>query len=228
MKRAYLGAVPLLAVLLCGCKANELEDRCFPLLTVVDYEEDQGQVELGLFFPTPSGENGEKAQTEKEKAVTGENFEEAWMLCEQTLNKFPDYNHMKVLLIGEDFLKQQDDYKEMLEFLQGKNAYPRNTYVCVVPDVWEFLDSEILEKDPGSYLEEFLETQKKDGEKELPTLGKLIDLMENERGEEALPKLVLQDEKVVWDGNYILVPVKQQEKFIEEQTNTLENQVKTE
>ncbi len=228
MKRTYLGAVPILAVLLCGCQANELEDRCFPLLTVVDYEENQGQVELGLFFPTPTGENGEKAQTEKEKAVTGDSFEKAWKLCEQELNKFPDYNHMKVLMIGENFLKQQDDYEEMLEFLQGKSAYPRNTYVCVVPDVWEFVDTESLSQNPGTYLEEFLKTQGKNGGKDLPTVGKLMDLMENERGEVAIPKLTIQDKKVVWDGNYTLVPVENQEEFLEDQTEILKNQTQIE
>lgn len=224
MKRAYFGAVGVLAVLLCGCAANELEDRCFPLLTVVDYEEDQNQIELGLFFPTPSGENGKKAQTEKEKTVTGNSFEEAWGLCEQELNKYPDYNHMKVLMIGEDFIKQQQSYEEMLEFLQNKSVYPRNTYVCVVPDVWEFLEAEILAENPGTYLEEFLRTQGKDGGEDLPTLGKLIDLKENERGEEAIPKLVISDEKVLWDGNYILVPVEEEVEFLEDKTRSQENQ----
>ncbi|MBO5259470.1 MAG: hypothetical protein J6B26_03685 [Agathobacter sp.] len=220
MKRAYLGAIPLLAILLCGCQANELEDRCFPLLTVVDHAEDQDQIELGLFFPTPTGENGKEAATEKQKAVTGDSFEEAWQLCAEELNKYADYNHMKVLLLGEDLLKQQEDYEEMLKFLQGKSSFPRNTYVCVVPDVWEFVDTEVLAQDPGSYLEEFLETQGKNGGKDLATLGKLIDFMENDRGEISIPKLEISEDKVVWEGSYTLVPVEYQEEFIEKQTKS--------
>lgn len=215
MKREYLGVFPILAVLLCGCQANELESRCFPLLTVVDYEKAKDQVELGFFIPTPSGEKEGDAAKEKEKAVTGDSFETAWELYEQELNKYADYNHMKVMIIGEEFLKQQEDYENMLEVLQNKSEYPRNTYVCVVPDAWDFMEIKSLAKDPGTYLEEFLENQSKDGAYELPTIGRLMDLKENERGEVSIPKLRIEDEKIIWDGNYIMVPVEENQEFLE-------------
>ena len=47
--KKYVALVLSVQQLLCGCSATELEDRCFPMMAVVD--EKDGQISFGYGFP---------------------------------------------------------------------------------------------------------------------------------------------------------------------------------
>ena len=73
--KKYVALVLSVQQLLCGCSATELEDRCFPMMAVVD--EKDGQISFGYGFPKLS----QKDNTDLEEArvniapVTGKTME---------------------------------------------------------------------------------------------------------------------------------------------------------
>ena len=79
-KKKYVALVLSVQQLLCGCSATELEDRCFPMMAVVD--EKDGQISFGYGFPKLS----QKDNTDLEEArvniapVTGKTMD----CCVQT------------------------------------------------------------------------------------------------------------------------------------------------
>ena len=60
--KKYVALVLSVQQLLCGCSATELEDRCFPMMAVVD--EKDGQISFGYGFPKLS----QKDNTDLEEA----------------------------------------------------------------------------------------------------------------------------------------------------------------
>lgn len=202
----FLGAVLL------GCSATELEERCFPVVAVVGY--DDKKVTYGVGFPSISSQGEEKSGTNEISVpiVKEKNFTESKSKYESRLNKLADYNHLKVIVLEEDLIKQISLYENMLDDISQTEEYPRNTYVCIVDDVEDLLElEENLPKDLGTYLEEYLNNhEKEDGE--ILTLGDLIDEKENKKLILYVPYLEVEDSFVEWAGYYAvgkkLPPVK--------------------
>ena len=187
-------------LLLTGCSKIELEERCFPLLVVVDYESEQKEVSFCAGFPRSDNSGGSTGQTTELQVATvmGEDFEESKERYEENLNKVADYNHLKVLVLGERLLEDKEAYDKMLEELAESEEFPRNTYVCVVSDTGALLEiDKKLPQDLGTYLEEFLNNHE---EKKLLTLGDLLDEKENRILELYAPYLIPEDAYVRWEG----------------------------
>lgn len=166
--------VILASFLLAGCSSTELEERCFPMAVMVEME--NGKVTYYASFKEEKTENVDR------------------------LNKIPDYNHLKVLVLEEDLLEQQNQYNAMLDKLAETEEFPRNTYVCVVDDVDDLFELEKnITEDLGSYLEEYLKKheEKKD---RLLTLGDLMDEKENQSMVLYLPYLEAEENFVEWKG----------------------------
>jgi stage II sporulation protein R len=114
-----------------------------------------------------------------------------------------DYNHLKVMVFEEAFLTDAAAYENLLTDIKEEDTYPRNAYVCVTGDVEELQKlQEQTASDLGEYLEELLENGTSDLVKDLPTIGKLIDEMENRQKTLYLPYLAVENGAVVWDGEY--------------------------
>ena len=102
--KKYVALVLSVQQLLCGCSATELEDRCFPMMAVVD--EKDGQISFGYGFPKLS----QKDNTDLEEArvniapVTGKTMESCVQTYDSRLEKLADCNHMKVLVFGENLM----------------------------------------------------------------------------------------------------------------------------
>lgn len=187
------------SLLLTGCSATELEDRCFPMMAAVDVR--LGQVEFSYGFPELSQKDNTDVEESKVNAgvACGEDFEESYESYEQELSKFVDCNHMKVLVLGENLL-ESDQYDKMLSYLQETELFPRNTYVCVTEDTHALYEIEgNLPEDLGTYLESFLQRHESERGISLPDLGKLLDARENGDGEVALPYLEVEDGAVRWE-----------------------------
>ena len=181
-----------LSGMLIGCSTTELEERCFPMLVSVGYED--GEVTYDMEFPKE--ENG-KLQGHSAKKSS---FYEAKESYENRLNKDADYNHLKVLVIEDDFLEQKKAFMDMLDVLAQTEVYPRNTYVCVMEDVddWDEIRGS-LSQDLGTYLEEYLK-KKEEKKNRLLTLGDLIDEKENQTMVMYLPYLEVEENFIQWKG----------------------------
>jgi len=196
----------MISCMLCisGCGTTELEERCFPQLVTVGYEDDKVTYYAG--FPKVEGADGKSATSSEIQVstVTGASFEDSRKKFEQHLNKLADYNHLKVLVLEEDFMEEKAAYDGMLEYLAGQEDYPRNTYVCAVDDAEDLLEIEKnLPQDLGTYLELYLTNHEAQKDR-LLTLGDLIDEKENQNMVLYLPYLEIDDKYVEWRGYYAI------------------------
>lgn len=187
-----------------ACNKTELEERCFPLLAGVDY--DDGKVTFCAGFPRADNSGGSTGQSMELQVGTerGNSFAESKSGYEKNLNKEPDYNHLKVLVLGDDFAKDQTKLNEMLDVLAKTEQFPRNTYVCVVDDVDDLLEiDKELPQDLGTYLEEYLSNHE-DKKNDMLTLGDMLDEKENKDMVLYAPYLNPEDTFVEWGGYYCL------------------------
>ena len=190
--------------LLCGCSTTELEDRCFPQLAAVGYED--GKVGFALGFPRVGSAGEEEPQINEIKVsmTYAKTFTDARTEYESHLNKVADYNHLKVMVLEEDLLEETKRYDEMLEALAVQEDLPRNTIVCVVDDVEDLLEiDKNLPQDLGAYLEEYLKNHEAQ-KNHLLTLGDLIDEKANGEMVLYLPYLDVEDNYVQWEGYYAI------------------------
>ena len=193
-----------IALCLCGCAATELEERCFPIVTLVGYEDNKVAYTLG--FPDEAvSEEGKTTPSEIQvPPVKKKEFEESKAEYESHLNKQVDYNHLKVIVLEEDLMEQMSKYDAMLDYLAMSEEYPRNTYVCAVDDIDDLLEIESkLPQELGSYLEEYLNNHDT-GKGEMLTLGDLIDEKENKKLVLYMPYLEVEDTYVQWGGYYAI------------------------
>lgn len=187
---------------LSGCGATELEDRCFPMMAIVDVQ--QEKVRFAYGFP----ELSQKDNTDVEEAdvgvplTEGGNFAEALQSYEQELGNLVDCNHMKVFVIEESILLDSDRLNDMLDSLRDSEIFPRNTYVCVTDDIEALLEvATSLPEDEGSYLEKFLLHHESEQEIKLINLGTLLDEQINRRLTFSLPYVSSDDGAIVWSKN---------------------------
>jgi hypothetical protein len=200
-KLIYCGGIGV-AFLLTGCSKTELEERCFPLLAVVDYKTDSQEETFCVGFPRSDNSGGSTGQTTELQitTVSGTDFETSQANYEEDLNKIADYNHLKVLVLGEKLVRNQEAYNEMLDYLADTEEFPRNTYVCVVMDTEALLKIDAkLPQDLGTYLEEFLNNHEKNKNRML-TLGDLLDEKENQLLVLYAPYLIPEQTHVRWGG----------------------------
>ena len=189
MKSRVLLVLIMVSTLM-GCSSTELEERCFPMLVAVGYEDRNVTYEMA--YPKDGG----MLQFD----ANGIDFKESKEKYEERLNKEADYNHLKVLVFEEDFLEHTESYKSMLDYLAEIEDFPRNTYVCVVDDIEDLLElEERLSQDLGTYLEEYLK-QQEDGKTYLLTLGDLMDEKDNQDMVFYLPYLEIEDNFIEWKG----------------------------
>ncbi len=153
---------------LCGCKAAELEERSFPMLVTVGLS-DTKETEFYYIFANE------------------------W----SDINSYLDYNHLKVVLLEEEFLEDEEKYNEFLAEIQKEETFPRNTYVCVTSDAEEICKAgEELATDVGTYIENMLKTQERMDKKHMPTVGDLLDEKENRMRIWKLPIFTVKDGQI--------------------------------
>ena len=169
--------IPVMLILV-GCNANELENRCFPMLAAVDYDEEAGRVEFFYTFPK-SGLNSDNAQETANVAIMpvyDTDFGSARQTYEIDLSLDADINHLKVIILGKSFLEREDDYDLMIETLRQEETFPRNTYVAAVDDINRYFElNDSMNNDIGSYIETLLEKKQREEGLELVTIGDLMD-----------------------------------------------------
>ena len=131
----YMVFILCITFLFTGCSETELEERCFPMLAAVGYEDEKVTFQAAFPRTGNSGESKSSIDEIKVPAVKKNTFEKSKQEYESHLNKQADYNHLKVFVIEEDLIQEKTAYNKMLDYLAETEDFPRNTYVCAVDDI---------------------------------------------------------------------------------------------
>lgn len=189
---------------LAGCGATELESRCFPMMAAIDYDTENEKVLFFESFPGSENKTGISVNEIQIPSKSGDSFAESKTEFEKALNKLADYNHLKVIVIGKNFLENETAYADMIKLLAETEEFPRNTYICVTEDTEKLIAlKEELPDELGAYLEEYLENHE-DGNGKIISLGDLIDEQANKDRILYAPFLKTKETYVEWDGSYLI------------------------
>ena len=177
--KKYLGfllciAIPVIVVLtiglmLTGCSAVELEERCFPTLAAVDIvavdtDEITDKEVVEFYYNMDKSYEPEYADDIK---TAVDSFEER-------LSQKADTNHLKVILIGKTLRNDKAAYASFMEYCKTSKKFPRNTYVCIVDDINDIFDN------MGDYYEQKMNKENHEDGEPIITLGTLLDDYTNE------------------------------------------------
>lgn len=177
--KKYLGfllciAIPVIVVLtiglmLTGCSAVELEERCFPTLAAVDIvaaatDETTDKEVVEFYYNMDKSYEPEYADDIK---TAVDSFEER-------LSQKADTNHLKVILIGKTLRNNKAAYASFMEYCKTSKKFPRNTYVCIADDINDIFDN------MGDYYEQKMNKENHEDGKPIITLGTLLDDYTNE------------------------------------------------
>ncbi len=132
-----------------------------------------------------------------EIAVDGmERFDAQWLDASKEGNRVIDYSHLKVFIIGREFLTDADEMEEFLDLLEKKSDVPRNTYVVAADSAADVMElSEGIGESVGNYLEELLENVSEVDKRAFPTLGMLYQEQENRTETLFIPYIKEADQK---------------------------------
>lgn len=177
--KKYLGfllciAIPVIVVLtiglmLTGCSAVELEERCFPTLAAVNIvaaatDETTDKEVVEFYYNMDKSYEPEYADDIK---TAVDSFEER-------LSQKADTNHLKVILIGKTLRNNKAAYSDFMEYCKTSKKFPRNTYVCIADDINDIFDN------MGDYYEQKMNKENHDDGEPIITLGTLLDDYTNE------------------------------------------------
>ena len=177
--KKYLGflmciAIPVIVVLtiglmLTGCSAVELEERCFPTLAAVDIvavdtDEITDKEVVEFYYNMDKSYEPEYADDIK---TAVDSFEER-------LSQTADTNHLKVILIGKTLRNDKAAYASFMEYCKTSKKFPRNTYVCIADDINDIFDN------MGDYYEQKMNKENHEDGEPIITLGTLLDDYTNE------------------------------------------------
>lgn len=177
--KKYLGfllciAIPVIVVLtiglmLTGCSAVELEERCFPTLAAVDIvavatDEITDKEVVEFYYNMDKSYEPEYADDIK---TAVDSFEER-------LSQKADTNHLKVILIGKTLRNDKAAYSDFMEYCKTSKKFPRNTYVCIADDINDIFDN------MGDYYEQKMNKENHEDGEPIITLGTLLDDYTNE------------------------------------------------
>lgn len=185
----------LAAVLLCmgnGCSIRELEDRGFPLAIGMDKNEDG--MALSFDFPDMSEASEGKNPSGKPVSFSVEAgaYYEAQKAYENNTNKVLDYNHLKAIVISQEFAADGKALREMLSWLEREEVVAPNTCLFFAKEqASEILTlTEETSGSVGKYLEQMVETQEDFKENKVMTIGKLMNQWHNQNELLLIPVLI--------------------------------------
>lgn len=181
--KKYLGfllciAIPVIVVLtiglmLTGCSAVELEERCFPTLAAVDI------VDVVSHRDASANENSGYIEfyynmNKSYEPEYADDIKTAVDSFEDRLSQKADTNHLKVILIGKTLRNDKAAYASFMEYCKTSKKFPRNTYVCIADDINDIFDN------MGDYYEQKMNKENHEDGEPIITLGTLLDDYTNE------------------------------------------------
>jgi Ger(x)C family germination protein len=170
------------AFLLSGCDVRELESRGFPLAIGID-QTDTGMI-LSFDFPDMTEVSNGKSPMGKEVSFSVEagEYYEAQKAYENNTNRTLDYNHLKALILSQDFIRDTRALRELLTWFEKEEEFARNTCLFIAKDscVKILSLSDKTEGSVGNYLEEMVESQDDYKSNKIMTMGKLMNQWHNQ------------------------------------------------
>lgn len=168
------------SMMFCGCSTKELENRKFPLAMGIDKEESSCLVSYKFQDLSAIADENAKSSGGTDFFIEDKDFFTAVSKYANNTNRIMDYNHMKVLILSEDFA---EDEKSLLDFIQicsKEDLIARNTLLFFAENAAEILKlDENLDTAIGSYLEEMIDSREDYKLKDTVTLGDLYNETEN-------------------------------------------------
>lgn len=176
-----------------GCSTTELENRKFPLAMGVDLEEESCRVSYKFQDLAEVADEKAQAGSGTDFYIKDKDFYTAISQYANDSNKEMDYNHMKVLILSEDFIEDSESLEVFLQICEKKALIARNTLLFVAEDAGEMLSlDKNLDSPIGTYLEEMIESREDYKLKDTVTLG---DLLNDKANEEQLLFIPVLQEK---------------------------------
>lgn len=186
MKKGWMllemGLLLLLCLGLNGCSTRELEDRGFPLAIGIDKQEEH--MVLSFDFPdlSKASEGKNPSGMPVSFSVEAGAYYEAQKAYENNTNQVLDYNHLKAIVIGEEFLADTEALRELFAWLEQEEVMARNTCLFAAGEqAAEILTlTEETNGSVGKYLEQMVETQEDFKENKVMTIGELMNQWHNQ------------------------------------------------
>lgn len=192
----WFGIVILVMIMsiVCGCNNRELEERGFPLAIAIDKSE-KGMI-VSFEIPDLSSSNQEKNPIAEEQSFSVEAgaYYEAQKAYENNSNRVLDYNHLKAIIISQDFMEDTKALRELLSWLEQEQIVARNTCLFTTKDQAATILT-LTEKTGGSvgnYLQQMVETQDNLKVNEITTIGSLMNQWHNQNELLLIPLLINQ------------------------------------
>ncbi len=167
-------------MLLSGCSTAELENRKFPLAMGIDKREESCQISYKFQDLSAIADENANSSGGTDFFIEDQDFFTGISKYANETNKIMDYNHMKVLILSEDFAEDRDSLENFLEICKKESLIARNTLLFFAKDAAEILAlDQNLDTAIGSYLEEMIESREDYKLKDAVTLGDLYNDLEN-------------------------------------------------
>lgn len=194
----------LMVCLLSGCAAVEPENRVFPLIVSMDYQENQFQVMYGMpNMSLVTGQDKSTANEEQEKQITmytGSTLEEARERFDLSQEKYLDLGHVKVLVLGSGIYENPDKRTEVLAYLENIPSVAGNLYVFTSDQLLELMELNGNEIDSlGDYITGMIENKPGAEKKDIPQLYDLYNAWHNEEEFPELIKIGVKDSSLYLD-----------------------------
>lgn len=171
----------LCSFFLAGCSTTELENRKFPLAMGVDLDGEDCRVSYKFQDLSEVADENAQAGSGTDFYIKDKDFYTAISQYANDSNKEMDYNHMKVLILSEDFIEDRESLDLFLQICEKKALIARNTLLFAAEDAGKMLGlDKNLDAPIGTYLEEMIESREDYKLKDTVTLGDLINDRANE------------------------------------------------
>jgi hypothetical protein len=109
-----------------------------------------------------------------------ENIAGDWLSVSSGDGRVVDYNHLKVIVLGRDFLTEEGTLDELLDLLEERNDVPRNAWVAAADDAGELIESlDVTEIGLGDTFERIVNLSGQISDEAYPTIGDLYKEQEN-------------------------------------------------
>ncbi len=191
-KALYGAAILGISLLYGGCSTMELENRQFPLAMGIDIKEDSCLVSFKFQDLSGIADQNADAPGGTDFYIEDKDFFTGITKYANDSNKMMDYNHMKALVLSEEFAEDTESLQNFLQICNKESLIARNTLLFFAKDAAEILLlDQNLDIAIGAYLEEMVESREDYSLKDAVTLGDLYNDMANE--EQLLLIPVLED-----------------------------------
>lgn len=201
-KKIYMFAVSLVVVFVCASfynKGERLEENDYIMALLFDVGEDG----ITSTYESPILKKDEaQAVLYGEQKITSYNLEHFQDFSENYKNntsRDPDFQHLKVLLIGENLLKDEKQFEVFIKFLKEQEEFAQNVYIAVDASNGQILEQN--EDSTGNYLESLFDKRNEAQPLMSATVGKLLAADYNKNQVIFIP--VISNEKKI-EGEWIV------------------------